>query len=135
MLKYIAISTFVLFSLLSSTVLAQNSDRTIMSVSAKIVKGVSVESPVESKVILSGKEASNLGNLTLRGADNEQALISVSKRISLQDQNGNKIELGIKSKLSDRSDSVTNIALQVQSDKEIKSGFYRGELSTTIEYL
>lgn len=135
MLKNITLLTFILLSLVSSTLMAQSSTRATMRVSVNIIEGASIDRANAVNILLSREGGSDLGKFTLKGAGKERAVVSVSNKIFLKDSEGNEIELNINSRRGDQKSSSDSVYLQALPEGQMKSGTYYGTISTTIEYL
>ncbi len=130
-----SILLFIFIGLLTTVSLGQRSAQATMRVSVEVVKGSSIAASENGKVVLSSEETSELGSLTLEGIERNNTILNISNKISLKDSQNNEIELNVSSKMSQSESAYENITFLGGSDKEMKSGMYRGELSTTIEYL
>ena len=106
-----------------------------MRVSVRVVSGSSVTMSQPSSVTLATNKASSLGVLTLKGIDKGQVLISNSQKVKLTDDSGNELMLNISSQESADLDRETISYEGTSSKKGMESSFYRGQLTTTIEYL
>lgn len=135
MLNRITILILFLLGAVTSISFAQGSAQATMRVSVQIVKGVSVDALADENVILKQNEISEIGKLTLQGLERDQALISISNKISLSDSQGNSFDLDVKSRVGSNDNESTNITLAGGSTVQMKAGSYQGEISTTIEYL
>lgn len=106
-----------------------------MRVSVRVVSGTSIETSQPEVAILSETGDSELGNMELKGIDSGDALITISEEILLKDSKGNKINLDISTQKRYNEDHFASISFKGSSKRMMKSGSYRGELTTTIQYM
>lgn len=125
----------VFFWGLALMAMGQNSARATMQVSVTIVPGVSVENVGPSRVILSREGISKLAKIRVKGAGQGQTSITVSRDLSLKDSNGNEISMDVSNNIQEEGNNVTDISFQALPKQGMQAGTYRGELTTTIEYL
>lgn len=134
MAQKIIITLILFFGCITFSGVAQNSQAT-MRVSVKVVSGTSIETSQPDIAILSEPGDSKLGNIALNGIDSENTFITISEEILLKDSEGNEINLDISSQKQYNEDHFTSISFEGSSKRKMKSGSYRGELITTIQYM
>ncbi|NGP87833.1 hypothetical protein [Fodinibius halophilus] len=128
---------FILSLFLAATVSISfgQAAKATMRVSVNVVKGNSIETVNKEKVTLSERYGSEVGSLKLRGLDKDKALIETSEVITLENSKGNKISMDIIQNIKQSGSNTSQLSLLGFSRGELESGMYKGEISTTIEYL
>jgi len=132
------LKTLLLFFLLGfSTMVSvgQRAAKATMRVSVKVVTGssINVESPTQVRLI--NNSESMLGMLTMNGFEKDDVLIDTPKNVKLNDKEGKIIEMRVKKFQEDINKSTTKLSFLGISKNNVPSGIYKGELTTTIQYL
>ncbi|PAU93301.1 hypothetical protein CK503_12830 [Aliifodinibius salipaludis] len=104
-----------------------------MRVSVTVVSGSTIDVEMPELILLSQNKKSDLGSLNFKGINEGNVLINSANKIILTDQNGNQIIMNIES--NRRQEQGTNgIHFKGQSEGQLLSSMYQGELTTSIAY-
>ncbi len=101
----------------------------------RVVSGTSVETIQPDVALLYESGEAVLGNMDLKGIDSQNAIISISEEVLLQDSKGNEINLDVSTQKSYEEDQSASIRYIGSSKERMKSGNYSGKLTTTIQYM
>lgn len=140
-IKYRILGRLFLFILFFGLFIAQESysqksATAVMQVSVRVVQGTSIDVKQPELISLSKNESSDLGQMSMKGINKENALVTVSNSLSVQDKEGNNIAVAVSSEYEENNERGMIYRLYGSPpDKTMKSGTYQGSLTTTIEYL
>jgi hypothetical protein len=124
-----------LFLLVSSVSAIGQSSQAKMRVSVNVVKGSSVEINQSEKISFDTQSKLNFGSLTLKGINKSNVLISSPDVLKLTDKDGHELFINVTSKRNTVSDSAEQIQYELTSQESPAQNMYKGQLTTTIEYL
>jgi len=131
-LKKFYILGILLMGLFSYSSVGQGAQAT-MRVSANVVSGSSYDIEKPELVMLSQNQKSDLGSIKLKGIDEGDVIIKSADKILLTDQSGNQITMDIESN-SKQAQGTNNIQFKGQSEGQLLSTVYQGELTTSVEH-
>lgn len=109
-----------------------------MTVSAKVVEGVTVQNNSPSNFDLMATGMFLSGGMQLKGNTQSATVVSMPGKINLVDNRGNAIELSIQP--GNKANSMEkDVAYRYNwnsgTKEEVKKGTYAGNVTTTVEYL
>ncbi len=114
---------------------SQRSATAVMQVSVRVVEGTTIDMKQPDLIALEHNERSDLGQMSLKGINTENALITVASNLNIQNKEGNNIDVSVSSEHQENKDRNTIYKLFGSPNKLMKNGIYHGKLTTTIEYL
>ena len=130
--KLFACSCIIFFFALSKS-FAQSKAKAVMNVTATVITDSKINIDQQKAVKLSKTNSAVIGHINVNHTK-PSTTIEVSKKVRLWNGKGQESWLHIQKGDVIQAEANKQLTLQGRADKDIPEGFYKGELTTTINY-